>query len=225
MCGRFNLRTKLNKLLQQFALDTMYTDASEPGNRIFEPRYNIAPSQDVLAVRLMEGKRELYKLRWGLIPSWAKDAKIAYSTINARADTVATKPAFRSAYKKRRCLIPTDGYYEWLRVGKEKQPYLYEVDGGELFAFAGLWESWNDPQGETVESFTIITTDANELAKKVHDRMPVIIDPDDYGEWLACEEIPLIPFPPERMTCRPVSTYVNNARNEGPQCTEPVQSS
>ena len=118
------------------------------------------------------------RLKWGLIPVWAKDAKIAYSTINARGDTVATKPAFRAAYKKRRCLIVADGYYEWLREGKDKQPFVYEVDGGEPFAMAGLWEWWGGPEGENkpVESCTIITTDANKLASEIHDRMPVILD-------------------------------------------------
>jgi len=158
----------------------------------------------------------------GLIPSWAKDKKIAYSTINARSDTVATKPAFRSAFKRRRCLVLADGYYEWEKSGKSKLPWLYEVDGGKPFAFAGLWESWK-PAGadESLESCTIITTDANELASQVHVRMPVILDSADHDAWLAGEQIPLIPFPPERMSTRPISTLVNNARNEGPECIEP----
>ena len=160
------------------------------------------------------------KFRWGLIPSWAKDAKIAYSTINARADTVATKPAFRAAYKKRRCLVLADGYFEWRKEGKAKLPLLYEVDGGKPFAFAGLWEWWGGPEGENnpVECCTIITTDANELAKMVHDRMPVILNADDYDAWLAGEEVPLVPFPSDRISARPVSTYVNNVKNQGPQC-------
>jgi putative SOS response-associated peptidase YedK len=125
MCGRFTLRTPLTVLAEQFQFDL--NDALQ-----LTPRYNIAPTQDVAAVKLVEGKRQLAMLRWGLIPSWAKDTKIASSTINARADTVATKPAFRAAYKKRRCLVLADGYYEWLRVGNAKQPYLYEVDGGAV---------------------------------------------------------------------------------------------
>jgi len=188
----------------------------------FRPRYNIAPTQQVPAVRLVDGKRQLALFHWGLIPSWAKDKKIAYSTINARSDTVATKPAFRSAFKRRRCLVLADGYYEWEKSGKSKLPWLYEVDGGKPFAFAGLWESWK-PAGadESLESCTIITTDANELASQVHVRMPVILDSADYDAWLAGEQIPLIPFPPERMSTRPISTLVNNARNEGPECIEP----
>jgi putative SOS response-associated peptidase YedK len=191
----------------------------------FRPRYNVAPTQSIPAVRLDgEGKRELAMLHWGLIPSWAKDKKIAYSTINARGDTVATKPAFRSAYKKRRCLVLADGYYEWEKSGKVKLPWLYEVDGGKPFAFAGLWESWQPEGAEgALESCTIITTDANELASRVHVRMPVVLDSADHDAWLAGEQIPLIPFPPARMSARPVSTFVNNARNEGAECVEPRQ--
>ena len=188
-------------------------DLGPLAGEVFRPRYNIAPTQCVAVVRLMDGKRQLAMLHWGLIPR-AKDTKLAYSTINARADTVATKPAFRSAFKKRRCLVMADGYYEWQKDGKAKLPWLYEL--GEPFAFAGLWESW---QG--LESCTIITTDANELASQVHNRMPVILDPADYDGWLAGEDIPLIPFPPERMTARSVSTFVNNARNEGAECVAP----
>jgi putative SOS response-associated peptidase YedK len=193
MCGRYTLRTKLNLLLDQFA-------AELAGEIDYRPRYNIAPTQSVLAVRQPEqgAKRELVELRWGLIPVWAKDTKIAYSTINARGDTVAEKPAFRSAFKKRRCLILADGYYEWLREGKAKQP---------------------------VESCTIITTDANKLASKVHDRMPVILHPDDYDLWLdsanddrAKLEKLINPFPVKPMSVRPVSTFVNNVKNQGVQC-------
>ena len=162
MCGRYTLRTKLNLLLSEFAADLA------PGVE-WEPRYNIPPTANVPAVRLVDGKRQLTLFQWGLVPSWAKDTKIAYSTINARADTVATKPAFRTAYKKRRCLVLADGYIEWEKSGKDKLPWLYEVEG-KPFAFAGLWEAWYG-QGEgkpPLESCTIITTDANELAAKVH---------------------------------------------------------
>jgi putative SOS response-associated peptidase YedK len=212
MCGRYTLRTNLSLALRQFGL---------PYDGPHLPRYNVAPTQSVPAVRLNSaGQRELAMLHWGLIPSWAKDAKIAYSTLNARADTVATKPAFRTAYKSRRCLVIADGFYEWLREGKSKLPFLYEVDGGKPFAFAGLWESWRDPGKPTqpLESCTIITTDANELARPIHDRMPVIIDPADYDAWLHGERIPLVPFDPGRMTVRPVSAFVNNVRNQGPDC-------
>jgi putative SOS response-associated peptidase YedK len=217
MCGRFNLRKPMTVLAEQFLFDL-----GPLAGQAFRPRYNVAPTQSIPAVRLdLGGKRELAMLHWGLIPSWAKDRKIAYSTINARGDTVATKPAFRSAYKKRRCLILADGYYEWQKEGKAKLPWLYEVDGGKPFAFAGLWESWQPPGSDALESCTIITTDANELASQVHNRMPVILDAEDYDAWLVGEQIPLVPFPPERMSATPVSTFVNNARNEGPECVEP----
>jgi putative SOS response-associated peptidase YedK len=224
MCGRYTLRTKLNVLLQQF-------EAEMAEELDYRPRYNIAPTQNVFAVRRPEqgAKRELVELRWGLIPVWAKDAKIAYSTINARGDTVAEKPAFRSAFKKRRCLILADGYYEWLKEGKAKLPQLYEIDGGKSFAFAGLWEYWpgpkDDPKAEPIESCTIVTTDANKLAAKVHDRMPVILDSDDYDLWLdpsiddrAKLEKLIKPYPVKAMSVRPVSTYVNNVKNQGEQC-------
>jgi putative SOS response-associated peptidase YedK len=191
-------------------------------------RYNISPDQNranVAVVRMMDGKRQLSLLRWGLIPSWSPEPRTKYNTSNARADTVATKPAFRAAYKSRRCLVLADGYYEWLRVGKSKRPYLYEVDGGKPFALAGLWESWRGTEGAPLESFAIIVTEANELAGKIHDRMPVILEDCDYEAWLDpdnCEVGHLLAqFPAERMTARLVSSYVNDARHEGPQCIAP----
>jgi putative SOS response-associated peptidase YedK len=163
-------------------------------------------------------------LKWRLIPSWVKDAKIAYSTINARAETVATKPAFRSAYKKRRCLVIADGYFEWKTEGKKKLPYLYEIDGGKPFAFAGLWEWCREPgtEGEGIETCSLITTEANTLASEIHDRMPVILQEPDYNRWLdpgVADPADLLRrFPSERMSVRPVSTFVNNARNSGAEC-------
>jgi putative SOS response-associated peptidase YedK len=221
MCGRFTLRQPLTRLAEQFQFDLDSARVQLPGQ--LPLRYNIAPSQEVLAVRLEEGKRQLVQLRWGLIPSWAKDPKIGYSMINARADTVAAKPAFRTAFKRRRCLVLADGYYEWLRVGKTKQPYLYEIEGGQPFALAGLWESWRGTAGQEtppVESCTLITTEANELAGKIHDRMPVILHPGDYATWLDPETADvgylLGQYEAEAMTARPVSTHVNDARHEGP---------
>jgi putative SOS response-associated peptidase YedK len=175
MCGRINQRSNLALVVSRFQV-------ASSGLVQLPIRYNVAPTQDVAAVRLVDGQRQLALLRWGLIPSWAKDAKIGASTINARADSVATKPAFRAAYKRRRCLVLADGYYEWLRAGKSKQPYLYEIDGGQPFAFAGLWETWRGTAGldsPPLESCTILTTEANELAQQVHDRMPVILDSVD----------------------------------------------
>jgi putative SOS response-associated peptidase YedK len=218
MCARYKIsNASLNKLLAEFALDPM----SE--TRIaFKPRYNIAPTQTVPVVRQLDGKRELVELHWGLIPSRAKDKKIAYSTINAKAETVATKPAFRSAYKKRRCLVIADGFYEWRTEGKAKLPMLFQVDGGEPFAFAGLWEWWGGGD-KPVESCTILTTEPNELAAQVHNRMPVILDKEDYEAWLSGEQIPLVPFAADRMRARPVGTYVNNVRNQGPECIAPSE--
>src|SRR5262245_19593153 len=227
MCARYTLRTPLAVLAKQFEFDL---DEAVPN---FGPLFDVPPTTDLPTVRLRESrKRELTLLHWGLIPAWAKDTKLAYSTINARADSVATKPAFRAAFKKRRCLILADGYYEWLRQGKAKLPYLYEVDGGQPFAFAGLWEAWRGAEGSDslpLESCSLITTDANELAAQVHNRMPVILDPADYGRWLdpnvqdPSELLPLLaPLPAERMTARPVSTFVNNVKNQGPQCVEPA---
>jgi len=216
MCARYTLRSKLNQLLDQFG-------AEAQGSVHWEPRYNIPPTAMVAAVRLVDGKRQLTTLKWGLIPSWAKDTKIAYSTINARADTVATKPAFRTAFKRRRCLVLADGYFEWETQGKTKLPWLYEIDGGKPFAFAGLWEAWYG-QGEDkppVESCTILTTEPNDLASRFHDRMPVILHPDDYDPWMQGEEIPLVSFEADRMTAKPVSTFVNSVKNQGPECLAP----
>jgi putative SOS response-associated peptidase YedK len=224
MCGRFTLRTPLSVLAKQFEFDL---DAAIGDVR---PRYNIAPTQTVLGVRQIEqgASRELAQLFWGLVPSWVKDQKGAYACINARSDTVATKPTFRSAFKKRRCLVLADGYYEWRKEGKIKQPYFFEVDGGQPFAFAGLWEWWREPgkdDGPSLESCCLLTGEPNELQSQVHDRMPMILDPAHYDAWLdpANEDRDnllrmLTPFAADRMTMRPVSTYVNNARNEGDAC-------
>jgi putative SOS response-associated peptidase YedK len=164
-----------------------------------------------------------------LIPSWAKDKKIDARLINARADTVADKPSFRSAFKSRRCLIPADGFFEWQKAGSKKQPYYVTLRGGGPFAFAGLWERWHDEEGD-VQSCSIVTTDANELMRPLHDRMPVILDPKDYAAWLDPAPQPkeellamLRPFQSEAMQAVPVSTTVNNPQNQGPRCIEPLE--
>jgi putative SOS response-associated peptidase YedK len=193
----------------------------------WEPRYNICPGEKkpaVTAVRLMDGKRQLVRLHWPLTPSWSKTRKAPFSTVNAMAERVAIAPAYRSAYRKRRCLILADAYVEWEAKDKQKLPWLYEVDEGRPFAFAGRWEVWRDPEQQDVsphESCTIITTTGNDLTLRIHDRMPVILHEEDYADWLACEEIPLVPFPSDRMTARPYSTFINNTRNQGPECIEP----
>ena len=214
MCGRFTLRTPLSVLIDEF-------DLSSDQQLLFEPRYNIPPTADIPVVRLADGKRQLSLMRWGLIPSWSKDPKKAPLLANARAETIAEKPSFRSAFKSRRCLIPASGFFEWKREGKAKQPYYFRRPDNRPLAFAGLWEKWNDS-----ESCTVITTDANELMLPIHDRMPVVLARNDYAEWLdpaatGLEKL-LTPFPFNELICSPVNPIVNNARNEGPECIAPV---
>jgi putative SOS response-associated peptidase YedK len=224
MCARFTLRRRLNLLVQQMAelmLDEGVLYDWDP-----PPRYNIAPTQPLAAVRAGAdtGRRELVPLKWGLIPSWAKDPKIAASCINARAETVADKPAFRSAFKRRRCLVLADGYYEWTGQPGKKQPWHIGLRGGGAFAFAGLWECWRPPGGEPVETCTIVTTEANELTSKYHDRMPVIVHPADYARWLDPAAPPdglrplLAPYPAGAMEAAAANPLVNNPRNDSPDC-------
>jgi putative SOS response-associated peptidase YedK len=222
MCGRYSLKAEEGRIMRQFEL------YQTP--RLIR-RYNIAPSQSIPIVRLTpEGQRECVMVRWGLLPSWSKEPKTDYSTINARAETVAIKPAFRTAFRFRRCLIPADGYYEWaVRPGsKTKQPYYIGLRDGEMFAFAGLWERWQR-QDTVIESCTIIVTEANELTRTIHDRMPVILGEQDYASWLSTAgrqtellQSLLKPFPSERMRAYPVSTAVNNPRNDSEACIEAV---
>ena len=222
MCGRFVMTAPGRITAEHFLL------AEDPGPG---PRYNIAPSQPVAAVRVSveTGNRELVSLKWGLLPFWAKDPKIAYRLINARAETVAAKPAFRAAFKKRRCLIPACGFYEWRRIKKKKQPFLFQVKGAAVFAFAGLWEHWEGPTGDVVESCTIITTEPNELVGKIHDRMPVILPPEHYKDWLDGSLIEpsrlgslLVPFDARRMKAFPVSPLVNTPANDVEECVNPI---
>jgi putative SOS response-associated peptidase YedK len=202
-----------------------------------EPCYNVAPQTMQPVVRLDRdtGRRELANLRWGLIPYWSKDAKIGYSTINARAESVATNPAFREAMKRRRCLVPADLFYEWQRVGtKMKQPFAIGMKDGSLFAFAGLWETWKDPAtGERIETYTIITTDPNELVKPetgpaLHDRMPVILDPKDYERWLDPGDLMrmpldlLRPHDAGKLMAWRVSERVGNVKNNDPDLCRDV---
>lgn len=219
MCGRYNHRLNLKELAATFGvIDPYLLYTSLP------PHYNVAPTQLVPAVRLSEsGERQLVPLKWGLIPSWAKDKKIGSSLINARADTVATKPSFRSAFKRRRCLIVASGFYEWLRTDDKKQPFHITLRDNSPFAFAGLWEHWQDGE-EVVESCSIITTEPNELIEPIHNRMPVILPRDVYDVWLDPDvpreglEALLRPYPAELMEAIAVNPIVNNARNETPDC-------
>jgi putative SOS response-associated peptidase YedK len=190
------------------------------------PSYNVAPTQQVLVARDYDGKREGVAMRWGLTPSWAKDSKMAQ--INARSETAATKPMFRAAFKKRRCLILANGYYEWKKTTKPKQPYYYRMKDEKPFTFAGLWETWHGEE-KPLETCAILTTDANELAKEVHDRMPVILTGDDALAWLDPATDPsalgelLRPFPAKEMICNPVSVAVGNVRNNNASLIETVK--
>jgi putative SOS response-associated peptidase YedK len=193
------------------------------------PRYNIAPTQTVIVVS-DDGTRTLTEMRWGLIPSWAKDSAIGNRMINARAETVATKPAFRVALRKRRCLIPADGFYEWQPVGRRKQPVYITLKSREPFSFAGLWESWTAPDGQEIKTCTIITTEANDLLKAIHDRMPVILTREAEAVWLdpTIQDpeglLPLLgPYPAEEMEAYPVSTQVNNTAHDGQECIQPLR--
>jgi putative SOS response-associated peptidase YedK len=218
MCGRYARFTSAEVYARLF-------DAE--GNPDLEPRYNVSPSQRVLAARQRpDGRRELVGLTWGLLPAWAREPRLAYSTINARAETVAEKPAFRQALRRRRCLIAADGFYEWRRLDGRKQPYFIRLRGGEPFALAGLWEHWASAD-TVIQSCTIVVTRANELVARVHDRMPVLLDPADYARWTdpgtqdPAEVLALLrPYPPERMEAYPVGTEVNSPRNDGPSLIE-----
>lgn len=220
MCGRFALYSDPLTLAEHFDADAL-TD--------WQPHYNIAPSQLIPLVRAEEKTRRIALAQWGLIPSWAKERNIGYSTINARAETVATKPAFRDAFRQRRCLIPADGFYEWqaLAGSKHKQPWFIVLRDRQPMAFAGLWEHWQSPAGEILESCSIIVTSANDLMQPIHERMPVILARDNWSSWLSAETANtqklqqlLRPYPAEEMTAWPVSPQVNNVRNDVADCMQ-----
>jgi putative SOS response-associated peptidase YedK len=224
MCGRYKLSRRKQVVEEYF--DAV---SDEPD---WAPRYNIAPTQPIAVIRQnpKEPIRELSLMRWGLIPSWAKDSSGAAKMINARSETASTKPAFRDALKFRRCLIPADGFYEWKRDGKTKQPYCFEVNDGSLFAFAGLWERWKNPSGEWIKTCSILTTTPNAVTAPVHDRMPVILDPDGYDLWLdpgmtnvdAASDL-LKLFDARLMHGFPVSTRINSVVNDDGECSKPVE--
>jgi putative SOS response-associated peptidase YedK len=224
MCGRYRLSRRKQIIEEHFD--------SISGDEDWLPRYNIAPTQPVPIIRQhpKEPRRELSLVRWGLIPSWAKDTSGAAQMINARSETAATKPAFRDALASRRCLVPADGFYEWRRAGKVKQPYCFEVNDGELFAFAGIWECWKDPVGKWIKSCSILTTTPNKVTAAVHDRMPVILDPDSYDPWLdpgmkkveGLSEM-LKPYDARTMRSYPVSNRVNHVANDDAECSTRVE--
>jgi putative SOS response-associated peptidase YedK len=203
MCGRYALHSNPEVVALLFGLSEVPA---------YTPRYNIAPSAEVLIVR----QSEAATVRWGLVPRWAKDPAIGVKMKNARAESVAEKPSFRESYRKRRCLIPANGFYEWKPENGLKQPYYIYPSGGALFAFAGLWEQWND-----LQTCTIITTGANEKMAAVADRMPVIVSPAEYSEWLSGNEVPLRACPDSAMDIRRVSRAVNNARLDTPTLLDP----
>lgn len=227
MCGRYNLGTSSDALQDLFGLERIPA---------LEPRYNIAPGQRVLAIRQRaDGSRPADMLHWGLIPSWARDAAIGYKMINARSETAADKPAFRTAFRRRRCLVPADGFFEWEKIPANagskprKQPWHFQWQPPQPFAMAALWERWQDPQGQSIDSCTLLTTRANAEVAPVHHRMPVILAPENYAAWLdhgnrdPLQLQPLLqPLPDGQLNAYAVSTRVNVAANDDPQCIAPL---
>lgn len=238
MCGRYTSTSPPAVLAEQFAVDDVKLEED------LEPRWNVAPTLPVLVVAesRSSGRRRLGTMRWGLVPSWAKDISIGNKMINARAESVADKPAYRRALSRRRCIIPADAFYEWKVVGessgargskkKLKQPYAIARADGRPLAFAGLWEVWHDPEdrdGEPLRSCVIITTKANDALSAIHDRMPVVLEPEDWGRWLdpKVEDADavtglLVPAPSEDFVLWPVRPLVNSPGNEGPELVEPA---
>jgi len=244
MCGRYRL-TKRKKLVEEYFdapdfdapdfdapdFDAPDFDAPDNEDQDWRPRYNIAPTQPVPVIRQnpRQPRRELSLIRWGLIPSWSKNSAGAARMINARSETAHSQPAFRDALKFRRCLIPADGFYEWQKRGTAKQPYCFEVNGGELFAFAGLWERWKNPSGEWIKTCSILTTTPNAVTSAIHDRMPVILECDHYDLWLdpGMQDTKVVsdflkPFDAKTMQSYPVSARINYAANDDEECSRPI---
>jgi len=219
MCGRYTLTAEAEVLQTTFQLDRVEG---------YMPRYNIAPTQTVPIIT-HEQRRALTWVRWGLIPSWAKDPSIGATLINARAETLEEKPSFRESFRRRRCLIPADGFYEWAKVGAQKKPHFIYRPGRALFAFAGLWDAWKNTQGEWVRSCTIITTEPNDLIRPLHHRMAVILNPEQAEDWLDEQASPqtlqtlLQTYPEEGLDLYEVGQAVNGTQAEGPQLIEPFQ--
>lgn len=223
MCGRFTLTQSAASIAEAFQLSEIPQ---------FAPGYNIAPTQPVPVIRANQttAEREFDYLYWGLIPSWAKDPTMGARLINARSETVTEKPAFRTAFKRRRCLVVADGFYEWQRIGSKKQPYYFQLSDHQPFGFAGLWEHWQSAEGDEIESCTILTTAANDVVRPVHERMPVILSPKDYDFWLDASVQTsdrllalLHPYPESQMQAYPVSSKVNSPRNDSPDCVAPIE--
>jgi putative SOS response-associated peptidase YedK len=218
MCGRYTITSAPE------AIRALFRYPEQPN---FPPRYNVAPTQPIPIVRLIEGKRQFALVRWGLLPSWVKDPKTFSLLINARGESVTDKPAFRAAMKRRRCLIPADGFYEWKAVGGRKQPYFVRLRSGAPMAFAGLWECWIGLNGEELETAAIITTDANRILAPIYNRMPVIVPPDAFDLWLNCAEVDaqtaaalIAPAPDNLLEAYEVSTAVNRTANDNAKLVE-----
>jgi putative SOS response-associated peptidase YedK len=221
MCGRYAIITAPEAIRHLFG----YHDRPN-----FPARYNVAPTQPIPIVRLQSGQRQFALVRWGLIPAWVKDPKTFTLVINARGESVLDKPAFRNAMKRRRCLIPADGFYEWKRTGDAKQPYFVRLRSGAPFAFAGLWEAWTGPNGEEMETAAIVTTTANRTVADIHDRMPMMLTPDRFEAWLDCDRVDdrtaagvICPLPDDAVEAHPVSDAVNRVANDNPDLITPVE--
>jgi putative SOS response-associated peptidase YedK len=221
MCGRFTFAISPEMLAEMFGI-TVLADLPR--------RYNIAPTQQVLAVRTSDEGRRADFLRWGLVPSWAKDPSMGSRMINARSESIHEKPAFRHAIRYRRCIIPAGGFYEWMEQGGKKYPLYVRIKESAIMGFAGIWDHWKNPEGETLETCSILTTASNRLIRPLHDRMPVILRPEEYDLWLDRNITepdrlkPLYePFPANLMEMYPVSPLVNNPRNDSPACIEPLR--
>jgi putative SOS response-associated peptidase YedK len=220
MCGRYTITSAPE------AFRALFRYPEQPN---FPPRYNIAPTQPIPIVRLQEGERHFALVRWGLLPSWVKDPKNFALLINARGESVCDKPAFRNAMKRRRCLVPADGFYEWKPVGGRKQPYYVRAKSGAPLAFAGLWETWMGPNGEELDTATIVTTRANRLLSAVHDRMPVILAPEAFDLWLDCANVDAVtasaliaPAPEGLLEAYEISTAVNRTANDDARLLQPL---
>jgi putative SOS response-associated peptidase YedK len=220
MCGRYAVTSSPEAIRALFRYQELPN---------FPPRFNIAPSQPIPIVRLQDGQRQFALVRWGLLPSWVKDPKTFTLLINARGETAADKPAFRAAMRRRRCLVPADGFYEWKAVGGRKQPFFVRAKAGGPIAFAGLWETWTGPNGEEVETAAIVTTRANRMLAPIHDRMPVIVPPDAFDLWLDTTAVDphtaatlIQPAPEDVLQAYEVSTAVNRVANDNPQLLEPA---
>ncbi len=220
MCGRYAITSAPE------AIRALFRYAEQPN---FPARYNVAPTQPIPIVRLVDGKRRFALVRWGLLPAWVKDPKAFTLVINARGESVLDKPAFRSAMKYRRCLVPADGFYEWKPAGARKQPYFVRLKSGAPMAFAGLWECWSGPNGEELETAAIVTTGANRTLGHIHDRMPVVVPPEAFDLWLNCAEVDaetaaalIAPAPDDALEAYPVSTEVNRVANDNARLLEPV---